>query len=663
MRRVVTLLMAGACALAGAAGALPAQQPAAADTSLADLDLEQLARVRVTSVSRGPETVAQAMAAVFVVSREDIRRAGVTSLPEALRLAPGLQVVRLGAQNWSVTSRGFADFTTNKLLVLIDGRAIYSPLFAGVFWDSQLLPVDDIERIEVILGPGATLWGSNAVNGVINIITRPATSTTGALVALRSGTEEHVNASARYGLSLGARGAIRFYGTFLDREPIELADGTDGQDAWQSGSGGFRLDLDAGARDRFTLQGDAYDASSRQLGREALPDPPFARQVVVPTDLQGMDALARWTRQTSERSELQVQAYFDRSIRSQPQVVGRTDVNIADLELQHRIVAGQRHTILWGAGYRFADGELQGTFTTSLSPAQRTTHLVTAFLRDEIALVPDRWTLAVGSKIEWNSYTGAELQPGIRLRWSPSARHTVWGALSRSVRTPSRLDTDVRFIAGAVPTSPPTYIRIQGNPDFESERLIESELGYRGELSAAFAVDLSAYYGWYDRLRSTTPQAAIVEDGQPIQPILLTNLARGHSAGGTAAVIWRPLRPLQIRANYTFLDIADSVVADAPAGTTANLNPGFSPEHQAGLSAYASLPGGLEAWVGGRYVSPLRNPRVPPYAEMSARLGWAVTPSLTLAVTGQDLLHRRHAEFAGGNAVPRRAGLHVTWRF
>jgi len=316
---------------------------------------------------------------------------------------------------------------------------------------------------------------------------------------------------------------------------------------------------------------------------------------------------------------------------------------------------------VWGAGYRFADGELQGTFTTSLSPAKRTTHLVTAFVSDEIALVPDRFSVALGSKIEWNSYTGAELQPGIRLRWSPSSRHAVWGALSRAVRSPSRLDTDVRFIAGAVATSPPTYIRVQGNPDFESEHLIE--LGYRGELSAALAVDLSAYYGWYDQLRSLTPEPAIVENGQRIQPILTTNEARGHSAGGTAAIIWHPLPPLQIRANYSVLDLADTLVADAAPGTVPNLNPGFSPTHQAGLSAYATLPGGVEAWVGGRYVSPLRNPRVPPYAEMSIRLGWAITPSLTVAVTGEDLLRRRHIEFTGGHAIPRRAGLHVTWRF
>jgi iron complex outermembrane receptor protein len=651
-----------ACLLALASSAAAAQQRSQGD-SLADLDLEQLARVKITSVSRGPENVGQAMAAVFVISQDDIRRAGATSLPEALRLAPGLQVERLGAQNWSITSRGFADFTTNKLLVLVDGRAIYSPLFAGVFWDSQIMPLDDVERIEVILGPGGTLWGSNAVNGVINVVTRAATSTTGALVGVRAGTEQHINTTARYGLPLGRSGAIRFYGTYLDREPIELADGSDAEDAWQSGGGGFRMDLDRSARTHLTLQGDAYRASSEQTVREALPDPPFARSVTGPVDLNGFNLLGRWSRQTGEASDLQVQAYFDRTVRDQQPSVGRTAVNIGDIELQHRFLAGRRHSIVWGAGYRIADGGLDGTFTTALDPAQRTTHLAMAYVRDDIELVPARVALAVGSKVEWNSYTGIELQPEARLRWTPGSRHTFWGALSSPVRSPSRLDADIRFIAGGFPTSPPTYLQVRGNPDFASERLVEAELGYRGELSAHFSVDLSGYYGWYDELRTLTPGAPFAEDGHVIQPVTITNFGKGHSAGGTAAIIWRPAPRLQVRGSYTFLDMADTLDVDAAAGTTPNVNPGLSPEHQAGLGLYAALPGGVSLTLSGRYTSPLRNPRVGPYAEADARLGWSPSPRLTLAVVGRDLLQRRHAEFPGEHYLPRRGQLQLTWRF
>ncbi len=658
MRRALGI----ACILALTGSAARAQQRSGGD-SLADLDLEQLARVKITSVSRAPESVGQAMAAVFVISQEDIRRAGVTSLPEALRLAPGLQVERLGAQNWSITSRGFADFTTNKLLVLIDGRAVYSPLFAGVFWDSQLLPLDDVERIEVILGPGGVLWGSNAVNGVINVITRAATSTTGGLLAVRAGTEQHINTSARYGVPLGGSGALRVYGNYLDREPIELADGSDAEDAWQSGSGGFRMDLDAGPRSHFTVQGDAYRASSEQTVREALPDPPFARMVTGPVDLSGFNVLGRWSRQTGEASDIQLQVYFDRAIRDQQPSVGRTAVNIGDIELQHRFKVGRRHSIVWGAGYRIGDGGLDGTFTTALDPAQRTTHLGMAYLRDDIELVPERVALSVGSKVEWNSYTGIELQPGVRLRWTPGSGHTFWGALSSPVRSPSRLDTDIRFIAGGFATSPPTYLEVRGNPDFESERLVEAELGYRGELSPRVSLDLSGYYGWYDRLRSLTPGAAFAEDGHVVQPVTITNFGTGHSAGGTAAIIWRPATRMQVRASYTFLDMADTLDAEAAAGTTTNVNPGLSPEHQAGLSFYASLPAGVSVTLTGRYTSPLRNPRVGPYAEADARLGWSPSSRLTIAMVGRDLLQRRHAEFAGGHYLPRRAELQATWRF
>lgn len=655
-------LLVAACAAAWLAAPARAQRPSGGGDSLGDLDLEQLAQVRITSVSRTPETVGEATAAVFVVSREDIRRSGATSLPEALRLAPGLQVVRLGAQNWSITSRGFADFTTNKLLVLIDGRAIYSPLLAGVFWDAQLLPVDDIERIEVILGPGGTLWGSNAVNGVINVITRAATSTTGGLVAARVGTEQHINSSARYGVPLGTRGAVRVYGTYIDREPIELADGSDAEDDWQSGAGGFRMDLDAGSRDHLTVQGDAYRASSQASVREALPDPPFARMVLSPLDLSGLNALARWTHPTGEGADLQIQAWFDRSVRTSYPSVGRVAVSIGDVEVQHRFVTG-RHDMVWGAGYRIASGRLDGTFTTALDPAERTTHLATAFVSDNITLVPGKFSIAPGAKLEWNSYTGVEVQPGIRFRWLPAARQTIWGALSSPVRSPSRLDTDVRFIAGGFPTSPPTYLRVQGSPDFVSERLIEAELGYRTELSRSLSFDLSGFHGWYRDLRSLTPGAAVTENGVAYQPVLITNFGRAHNTGGTAAVNWRPVPRLQLRADYTFLALEDTLAGDAPAGTTPNLNPGLNPKHQAGLQLYASLPANFAIAVIGRYVSPLRNPRVGPYGESDVRLAWSPTPLLTVALVGQDLLQRRHAEFVGEHYVPRRGEIQVTWRF
>jgi iron complex outermembrane receptor protein len=403
---------------------LSAQDPVPPGASFADLDIEELARIRVSSASRRLEPAAQATAAVFVVSRDDIRRSGASTVPEALRLAPGLQVARVTARDWSITSRGFAEQSPNKLLVLVDGRAVYSPLFAGVFWDVQDLPLEDVERIEVILGPGATLWGSNAVNGVINVITRPATDTRGGLVSARAGTAQHVTATARYGAGLGAAGALRVYGRFMDRAPSRLSDGEAGEDDWQQGQGGFRMDVDATPRDRVTVQGDLYTGSGGQVVRRALPQAPFAETVSDQLDASGGNVLGRWTHRFEDAHEIQLQGYFDRSVREVPASFGRVAVNIFDLELQHRLPLGSRHDFLWGIGYRINEDTISGTFTTALLPNARTTHLITAFAQDEITLARDRWYLTLGAKLERNDFSGAELQPNIRLRWTPGARHT-----------------------------------------------------------------------------------------------------------------------------------------------------------------------------------------------------------------------------------------------
>jgi len=642
-----------------------AQQPAGKTPDLADLDIEELGRIRVTSVSRRPEPAYRAAAAVFVVTREDIRRSGASSLPEALRLVPGLQVARVTARDWSITSRGFAEQSPNKLLVLVDGRAIYSPLFAGTFWDVQDVVMEDVDRIEVILGPGATVWGSNAVNGVINVITRSAADTRSRLLAVRGGTAEHVNATARYGTALGAAGAVRLYGTFLDRAPSHLGNGDSGEDDWQQGQGGFRADLDASPRDRLTFQGDIYTGTGGQEVRRALPDPPFGEVVADQLDVNGGNLLARWSRRLGEASDVQVQAYYDRSVRMLPSSYDRLAVQIADIDLQYRVPVGRRHDLVWGASYRLNADTVTGTYAVKLDPAARTTHLVTGFVQDEVELAPGEWYATLGTKIEHNDLSGWELQPNLRLLWTPSRRHTLWSAVSRAVRIPSRLDTDVRFVTQVLPTSPPTVVRVVGNEDAESEELISLEGGYRAVLHPAVSADLSLYYGWYDRLRSITPLAPFTEDGTVVQEFRVDNDARGHSYGGTAALTWQPTSRVRLQGSYTLLKMAVESVDDAPPGSFPNVNPGYNPEHQASLRASIDLPRGIELDANMRYVAELPQPRVPGYVEADARLGWSPRPGVTVALVGRDLLHAQHPEFWSDplREIQRRGELQLEWRF
>ncbi|HEU5049676.1 MAG TPA: TonB-dependent receptor [Gemmatimonadales bacterium] len=642
--------------------AAPAQTP---EPGLSDLDIEELGRIPVTSAARHPQPLASASAAIFVITREDIRRAGATSVPDALRLAPGLQVAQVTARDWSITARGFAEHLPNKLLVLIDGRAVYSPLFSGVFWDVQQVPLDDIDRIEVILGPGATLWGSNAMNGVINVITRSSAVTRGGLVQLRSGTSEHAGGSARYGFRVGARSTLRVYAMGSDQEPSDLADGTEAEDNWRLGQGGFRFDGAVGERDLVSVQGDAYLARGDQLARQVSLEPPYTTTVTGERKVDGGNLLARWTRTLSEASSIQVQAYYDRATRDQPPTTGRVTVDIGDVEFQHHFSPWQAHAVVWGAGYRLVADALDPTFGTSLRPASRTTSLVTAFAQDEIALVPARLTATLGLKLERNDLSGLEWQPNVRLLWSPLPGQTLWASAARAVRVPSRLDTDVTFVAQVIPGSPTTLLRIEGNEEFDSEALRSAEVGWRAELGATVSADVSAYHSWYDRLRSTHPAAPYAEDTLRIQPVSFGNDAEGRAWGGTAALNWRLHPRVLLRGSYTRLEMRINARDDAPSGSTPNVDPGFNPEQFASLFAFADLPGEFELHLGGRYVGALASPLVEEYVEAGAHLAWRPRAELMISLRGENLLHARHAEFSSAptREMPRRAEVHVSWGF
>src|SRR5713226_8886719 len=445
-------LVLNALLAVAAATALAAEPLRVAD--LADLSIEELGNIQVTSVSKHPERLADAPASIFVITGEDIRRSGATRLPEALRLAPNLEVARASASSYAISARGFNNTIANKLLVLIDGRTVYTPLFSGVFWDAQDVMLEDVERIEVISGPGATLWGANAVNGVINVITRRASDTQGAFAYAQSGNLER-GYGARYGGTLGEGGSYRVYGRSFDIFNTSNASGATASDGWSKGQVGFRTDWGTAANG-FTLQGDAYRGSLDQANNDN-------------TSISGNNLLGRWNRDLAAWGQLQVQSYFEHTERDIPGTFAER-LNILDVEFQHRLRPMGAHRLTWGGGYRHGDDRVTNSVVLAFLPADRSLRWANVFAQDEIAL-QENLRLTLGTKFENNYYTGTEPLPSARLAWKPDPQRLVWGAASRAVRAPSRIDRDFFVTAGS--------LQLKGGPDFVSEVVKVFEVGYR----------------------------------------------------------------------------------------------------------------------------------------------------------------------------------------
>lgn len=636
---------------------------------LGGLDIDELARIEITSVSRRAEPIANATAAVTVLTREDIRRSGAIALPDVLRLVPGLQVARVGSRDWAVSARGFNQQSSNKLLVLVDGRSVYSPIFAGVFWDAVAFQIDEIERIEVIRGPGATMWGANAVNGVVNIVTREAAASAGGRVSLSTGTRLNLLTGGRYGGSLGSTD-FRVTAGVRDRDPSLLADGSDAYDDWRFGQAGFRADGQFSDRDSWTLQGDLHRGSGDHRLLLPTSSPPFAELRTDELEVDGWNLLGRWTRTLGDRSSFSVQAYLDRARREQTPLFGTMTVHQLDLDAQHRFAIGRRHDVLWGVGYRRLSDDVTGARGISFAPASRASDLWTAFVQDDIELVPDRLGLTLGSKLEHNDYTGTEVQPNVRVLWRPAEGHSVWAAVSRAVRTPSRIDADA--VADAAITDAPFQARLVGSDDYGAEELAAWEAGYRVTPAVSLSFEAALFYNDYDRLRTIAPAAPLPPEGddpRPIVPFVVANGAFGRSYGFELAGTWRVSRSARVRASYARLEVRTAIRPGAPANSTPEAADGLDPEHEASLWLSFDLPASLELDLIGRHVSELRARGVPGYTTADVRLGWRPSARLEFSLIGEDLLEEQHAEFptiafiADDREVERRGLVRAVWRF
>lgn len=607
---------------------------------LKGLSIEELMQIDVTSVSRRSEPFFEASSAVAVITAEELRRSGVTSLPEALRLINSLHVARQSQSTWAISTRGFNSATADKLLVLIDGRSVYTPLFSGVFWDVQDVLLEDVDRIEVIRGPGAAVWGANAVNGVINIITKPASATQGGLVTAGAGNEERGFGATRWGGTAGEHGHYRVYGKYTNRDGLDALGGGDlGNDMWL-GQGGFRSDWTTAGDDTVTFQGDAYAA---QIGEPGIDD----------SDRDGGNLLGRWSRRSSERKGLELQVYWDRTHRSIPTTY-EEHRDTWDVDFQQSFRLGGRQAVIWGLGYRHTRDRTSRGGQVEFVPHHLAQDLFSGFVQDEISLLENRLRVTLGTKLEHNDWTGLEVQPNVRFSLALSERRMLWGAVSRAVRTPSRLDEDVILFFRQFPG----VAAFVGNPGFDSEELIAWELGHRARLGPDLILDDTVFYNVYDDLRSLEPPA---NGGIPLT---FGNRANAETWGFESRLNWQPVPWWSWQLSYAWLDGHVSV----DPGSRAQAQPqGNDPEHRVLLRSLMDLSGDVEldGWL--RWIDRLPAPEVPSYFELDLHLGWHPRPALELALIGRNLLHGAHEEFgppgAAREVVERSLYGRATWSF
>ena len=614
--------------------------------ALKRMSFEELMNVEITSVSRSEEPIRDAAAAVAVVTNETIRRSGATTLPDSLRLVPGIHVGEQNSSAWAVSARGFSSITSEKLLVLSDTRSLYTPFFSGVFWDSQDYLLEDVERVEVIRGPGATLWGSNAVNGVINITTRSARDTHGTYLEAGFGSFDRVRLGARYGGETDGGVNYRVFGKYLDRNATEnsvpLTD-----DDWQLGHLGFRMDWDGTPRDSFTVQGDVYQGEIGQLapafsilGRPG-PTPPLE------VKNSGGNVLARWRRRSDDGSDLQLRAYYDYTHRNDPSF-GDT-LNTFDVDLQQRF-SWTRHEIIWGAAWRLMADRSRAREIFALDPPDSNDQLFSGFIQDQVAIT-DALRLTFGTKVEHNDFSGFEWQPSIRLAWLADERNTVWMAVSRAVRVPTRIERDIAVEVTPPGSNPAGFLL--GSDEFESERLIAYEAGYRWRPRTNLSFDLAMFYNDYDDLASLeiVPEPFIdPDDGRVIFPIFNMNLTTGRTYGAELLAEWEPIDNWLLTASYSYIDLALT-----PSGQDQNRGAWIAdatPRNLAGLRSWITLGERFEIDAQLRYQSRIRRIPTDPsgqgfdaFSELDLRFGWRVSDSLSVSLLGQNLLHESHEEF------------------
>ena len=660
------------CAMLAASGEALGAEAGNGQQALTDLSLEQLMEVSVYSASRKNQTLSDVTSAVFVISQEDIRHSGATTIPDLLRMVPGVQVAEVDANSWAISIRGFNGTFANKLLVMIDGRSVYTPLNGGVFWDVQDTLLEDIERIEVIRGPGSTMWGANATNGVINIITKNARSTDGALLTGLTGSRERGTVSARYGSTLGEQSNYRLFLKHLDRGDSVTTSGPTVSDATQLTHGGFRIDSAPANNLNLTLQGDLYGGTAgKAFTVPNLSARPYIQTIAQNADLAGGNLLSRLDWLQSESSKFSLQLYYDRTHRNT--AVVKEDRDTVDLDLQHNLHVSGGNELTWGAGYRFLHDNTPGTKNVFLlAPTSRTDNLLNLFLQDEIALLPERLRLIVGSKFEHNEFTGWELEPSARLLLTPHHRYSLWAAVTRSVRTPSRGEQDATRGLQVIPPHTgvplPSVLLATGSRQLQAEYVLAYELGFRTDLSETLSLDISSFYNQYHGIVGGVLGTPFPGGGQVTIPYNLVNLNNYDSSGAEVSFQWQPIEWWKLKGGYSYIKFFGSGDRNDSVGDKA------TPSHQATLRSLFALGRNVDLDFWARYVGDNRYALVtgpvfiPAYATLDVHLAWRPVRGVELSLVGQNLLQQRHLETisdqsAAQHEMERSVYGKVAWAF
>ena len=668
MKPILTTIRAAALVLAAATACLAGER---ADQVL-DLSFEDLLASTVTSAAKRSQPLSDAATALFVVRAEDIRRAGAVTIADALRLVPGLQVGQIDANKWAVTARGFDGRFSNKLLVLVDGRSVYTTSFSGVYWEIQDVMLEDIDRIEVIRGPGGSLWGANAVNGVINIITKNAADTQDGVVSVTAGDARSFFGGVRQGARLGGSWFARGFAKVRSHGQFPRGDGRDAGDDWSSYQAGFRADSHLQGSDRFTVEGGLYHGEFHQ--EVVLPrlDPPYTSLNADKAVAKGGHFLARWQRTLSPTSELSLQACYDQTDRLE--IFEHETSKQADIEFQHQFMAGPQ-TIVWGSGFRFTRDAVHGLNFFEVPQPERDYRLFSAFAQDELALADGRLTVTGGAKFEHNDYTGAEWQPSVRAIWKVADQHRLWTAASRAVRTPMRAEDEFRVTYTVIPPGTamnpgplPVALVVTGDSAFESEVLRAYELGYRFAHRAVSA-DLSLFLHDYDNLRMTVRGAPAINATYISQPVVFGNGGSARTKGAELALGLQPCDFTRLNLAWSWLQTEFPLQGMWDSEAT-------GPRHQVSLTAANRVRQDLELDLWLRYLDKaqamsamaMHGQTIEAFTTLDARLAWQARPDLELAVTGQNLLEARHQEYLAESFVlpatlPRTVSATATWEF
>lgn len=638
-----------------------------------EMDLAQLMEITITSVSKKPQSLSDAAAAVYVISQEDIRRSGVTSIPEALRMAPGIQAVQISASKWSVSSRGFAGYTSNKLLVLIDGRSVYTPAYSGTFWDMQHTMLEDIDRIEVIRGPGGTLWGANAVNGVINIITKSAKDTEGTLVKVGTGNENKLMAGARYGQKINENVSGRFYVSGNNRDSNVLEGGNDdAYDGWGDAEAGFRFDGAIGDQDEWSVHGDLYKTDGDQIVYPLwTADSAYPISDYSSNSSSGGNLVGNWLYTLDNSDRFSIKAYYDYNDREESYY--EQTFNTFDIEAQYETSIGDRNSLTAGVGYRNIDGEFVSSYSVSIP--DQTNELYSAFVQDEIKLVDDLLWLTVGTKYEHNDFTGNEWQPSARLLWKPKDDHSLWASVARAVRTPSMIEDSgsitLATIANTMTDPPPEFLnmRLQGNEDYISEELVAYETGYRWQALDTLFIDLSAYYNDYDDLYGT----------EALDPLTMQfdNKYEGYGYGAELALNWQATQKTSFALTYAYQELNLELKDKAIVAVRSNVYDDGTAEHSVGLRSSTDM---TEEWQVNwwfRYIGeiegvnttdPMQPITVPAYADLDVNIIWKPSKNLEVMLAVSHLLEDERIQYVSELITPvteieRSVYGKITWKF